>query len=456
MRRPIAVLVLAVVATVAAAVPAPAAGDPGLDRQWGLERINAQAAWSVGRGAGTVIAIVDSGVQLDHEDLVDKLVPGFNAIDPAAPASDDCGHGTHVAGIAAASTGNGLGIAGVAPDAKIMPVKVLRYYPLEDSCGGSLDAVNRGIRHAADSGADVINLSLGGDTDAILGPKFTEAVRYAWSKGAILVVAAGNQFVLGSGFADEPAIVVTSTSKEDQASYFSNGTGQAKWAMAAPGGARSLNEPASSQILSTYLDRDDPSRRDVYGYLQGTSMAAPHVAGAAAVLRGLGLSPQETVDRLLATAEDLGSRSTYGAGRLDLAAAVAGLGEPEPAPAPPPEEPVAPASTPPTASPETSPPAEPTTAAEPTTEPAASNSADDTPTEPETAAGDPGEAPEVTVPDERGIDETESDEAILTTLDDEGGSGGQAAAGTVAALAAAMAAAGAWRQRHHLPRAHTR
>ncbi len=318
--------------------------DPGLALQWGLADIGAPVAWAAADGTGTTIAIVDSGVDLAHEDLSNKIVASVDCIgsggDPTkcidGGGGDDDGHGTHVAGIAAAVTGNGRGVAGVAPGASLMAVRVLQHTcDVLGNCtaSGTASAVVAGVRWAADHGADVINLSLGGSTQAVLGPEFADAVSYAWDEGAIPVVSAGNQFVLGSGFSDEPALVVSAVGRDDAKAGYSNGVGQAKWGIAAPGGdgddtatdCRTGGEPHT--ILSTYWQPDwGPN---VYACLAGTSMAAPHVSGAAAVLRSAGLTQEQTVDRLLDTAKDLGSAgpdSTFGAGRVDLAHAVEGLG----------------------------------------------------------------------------------------------------------------------------------
>lgn len=318
-----AVVAVVLVALFVGLVPGVAhASDPARDQQWALDVIGADAAHAVGQGPGVTIAIVDSGVDLDHEDLTDNLVAGIDLVDPDTPPQDEFGHGTHVAGIAAAVGGNGRGIRGVAPRARIMPVRVLD----EDGRGSSSD-VSQGVRWAADNGADVVNLSLGEAGQQVFGSSLVDAIEYAWGRGVVVVVAAGNEFVLGSGFSDEPALVVSATTRDDHEPDYSNGVGNARWGMAAPGGGcQLLTCPREDGVFSTYWEADRP---DVYAYLSGTSMAAPHVAGAAAVLRSLGLSPRETVDRLLATAEDLGPSgrdSTYGAGRLDLAAATAGLG----------------------------------------------------------------------------------------------------------------------------------
>ncbi len=321
--------------------------DPGFSLQWGLDAIGALAAWDVSTGDGVTIAVVDSGADLDHEDLRNRITAEAsclgtgglpeNCVEGDGGAQDDAGHGTHVAGIAAAEADNGLGIAGVAPDADLIIVKVLQQptdCAADDSCqpSGTADDVAAGIRWAVDQGAEVVNLSVGSTTQAVFGPSFEAALVYAWENGAIPIVAAGNDIILGSGFSgDEPAIVVAALNNTGQAALYSNGVGRAQWALSAPGGEQdtaSSCAPGANAIgiLSTYFDATTDA--DDYACLAGTSMAAPHVAGAAAVLMAAGLSPAETVERLLATAGDRGlpgPDSTYGAGVLDLAAAVADL-----------------------------------------------------------------------------------------------------------------------------------
>ncbi len=297
-------------------------GDPLRAKQWGLEQVGAPAAWGTANGKGIIVAVVDSGVDLAHEDLASQILPGLDLVDGGTPQDAD-GHGTHVAGIAAAATDNDRGVAGIAYGARLLPVRVLD----ENGEGRSSD-VATGIRWAADQGADVINLSLGDLGQPLFGPAFASAIRYAWSKGAICVVAAGNDYLLSSGYADEPAIVVSAVDRSGAKPAYSSGVGSARWGIAAPGGAGSILEPTEADVLSTYWS---PGKTNQYGYLAGTSMAAPHVSGAAALLRSLGLSPQQTVDRLLATARDIGPSgrdSTFGSGLLDLAAAVKGQAPP--------------------------------------------------------------------------------------------------------------------------------
>ena len=309
-RRLLALVLAASTLTVAGAA---AAGDPGRSQQWALDRIGPAA----GRGAGVVVAVLDTGVDLAHVDLRDRVLPGVDLVDSDDVAQDENGHGTHVAGIIAATDGNGAGIAGVAPSASILPVRVL------DADGsGTLDTVVAGVRWAVAHGADVVNLSLSEDAQAVLGPSLADALREAWAAGVVPVIAAGNQYVLGSGFADEPAMVVGATTRDDTKPTYSSSVGSARWGIAAPGG----EQPALGQdgaVLSTYWVA---GMTDQYAYDAGTSMAAPHVAGAVAVLLGMGMSPQQAVDRLLATADDIGAAGrddTFGAGRLDLREAAA-------------------------------------------------------------------------------------------------------------------------------------
>ena len=337
---PLGVLVVAATAVLALGARPAGAGtvDPGYAQQWNLARIDVQAAWAQAQGQGAVVAIVDSGVDLGHEDLRDRIVGETSCFgtdgDPercGGSGQDADGHGTHVAGIVAADAGNGRGVVGVAPEASLLVVRVLHERCDIDGCavGGSGADVAAGVRWAARHGADVINLSLGNTVSRTPGTDFDGAIDEAWARGAVIVLAAGNDLAADPLAADSPAIVVTATDRADGRPSYTQGTDDtgppARFGMAAPGGETGdtpescATQPAG--VLSTYVQHG----QSTYGCLAGTSMAAPHVAGAAALLRGLGYGAEETRDRLLATADDLGAPGpdpVYGAGRLNAGRAV--------------------------------------------------------------------------------------------------------------------------------------
>ncbi|MEA3055608.1 MAG: thermitase, partial [Actinomycetota bacterium] len=254
MRR-LAALVLFVLSGLTLA-PAQAAGDPGRPSQWGLDRIH--AGEERGQGDGITVAVIDSGIDRTHVDLRDNVLAGADIVGHDDDPSDENGHGTHVAGIIAAEAGNGAGVVGVAPKAKLLPVRVL------DANGtGSVDDVVAGIHWSIAHGAKVLNLSLGEDTQTLLGPSLADAINEAWKNGVITVIAAGNDYLLGSGFRDEPALVVAGTTRDDGTpSYAGGGVGSAKWALAAPGG----EDPARGDdgaILSTFWVA---GKQDQYAY----------------------------------------------------------------------------------------------------------------------------------------------------------------------------------------------
>lgn len=334
MRPRNAFLALAVtLSLITGAGPASASEDPSYADQWGLEQIGAETAWTRTTGTGVRIGIVDTGVDLEHEDLAGKVVASANCVgsagDPGAcqdTAQDDQGHGTHVSGIAAAVTDNAKGIAGVAPDAELVVAKVL-----SSAGAGTSEDVTAGIKWVVDHGARVVNLSLGDPAMAItslLGgdDDLKEGVDYAWSRGAVPVLAAGNSNALGLGFegsayGDINAIVVGATGPGDKVAEYSTSTGEAKWALVAPGGAG--NGVRTDDILSTFWVE---GQQDAYEWLSGTSMAAPHVSGAVALLLAQGHTAQSAVQRLLDTADDsvpCGSTSPTCRGRLDVATATA-------------------------------------------------------------------------------------------------------------------------------------
>lgn len=307
--------------------------------QWGFDRIHTQDGWSIGRGAGITVAVIDSGVALNHEDLKDQVRGGIacrgTGGDPAkcsGSPQDDDGHGTHVAGIIAAEAGNGPGIAGVAPDARILPIKVLFRDCADCPSSGDAGDVVAAIRWATANGADIINLSLGSTESAVFGPGFLDAITDAWEAGIIPVIAAGNQFVLTANFGDTPAVVVAATTRDDGIPSYGNGVGDAKWAVSGPGGDEGDTATSCAQngspigILSTYFDAGNNAS---YACLSGTSMAAPHVSGALAILLSAGLGPDQAIGVLRSTAVDLGAAGAdrvFGAGLIDLGAAADATG----------------------------------------------------------------------------------------------------------------------------------
>jgi len=312
MRR--ALLAVAILLLLLLPASAGAAADPRRGEQWNLDMIGSDAAHATARGAGAVIAVVDSGVQRTHPDLAGRLLPGTDIVD-GGPPDDGDGHGTHVSGIAVAATGNGTGIASVAPSAKILPVRVL-----DDSGAGTSEDVAAGIDYARRSGADVINLSLGSEIPIIGaagGDEIDAAIRRALAAGIVVVAAAGNNGVpvCEQPAADDGLLCVGAVDKRRQHSFFSSfGEGLG---VVAPGG--SALPMSGEDILSTV----PPS---TYGEMAGTSQASPHVAGVAALLVSQGVRGQAAVRRIIATATDLGPAGNdpeYGHGLVNARAAVA-------------------------------------------------------------------------------------------------------------------------------------
>ncbi len=301
MKRLLVVFAAAVLCATAA-VPALAAGDPYRDKQWGLDRIDSSQSWAGSRGAGVTIAVVDTGIDLTHPDLKSKIVSHVTCIDSCVTGGDDDnGHGSHVAGIAAASTSNGIGIAGVAPSAKLMAVKVLG----ADGRGYCSD-IGLGVRWAADHGADVINLSLSPATFGLdFGCGLQAAAEYAWDKGVVVVVSAGNDGLINL-YGSSKLIVVGATGPDDAPASYSNSGAD----IYAPGGDTGGSCNPSTCVLSTYKDGG-------YASIQGTSQATPHVSGIAGQLVAKGYSNSQVLGRLASTAD-----SVHGIRRVNAARAV--------------------------------------------------------------------------------------------------------------------------------------
>ncbi len=274
--------------------PAAASDDPFFDRQWALDQIGAPRAWTVTRGVGIVIGIVDSGVEASHPDLAGKVALTADCYNRLfcvdGGNTDPDGHGTLIAGVAAAGTDNGRGVAGVAPDARLAVAKVLG-----PGGAGRAEDINLGIRWAVDHGARVVNISLGDPKafTSLTGSPLRAGIDYAWTKGAVPVLAAGNYGGVGTeNYGALNALVVGATDATGGVAAYSSAIGNAKWGLVAPGGS-GVPGP-DNNVISTVTGAG-------YASSAGTSMAAPHVSGAVALLLAQGLSPSAAVAKLLAT-----------------------------------------------------------------------------------------------------------------------------------------------------------
>ncbi|MEO1671332.1 MAG: S8 family peptidase [Cyanobacteria bacterium J06631_2] len=286
--------------------------DPQYNKQWNFRNINVEQAWDETKGAGVTVAVIDTGVSKVPDLKSTKFVKGYDFVNNKDDASDDNGHGTHVAGTIAQSTNNGYGVAGIAYEASIMPLKVL-----SGSGGGTISDIAEAIKFAADNGADVINMSLGGGGASNM---MEEAIKYAYNKGVVVIAAAGNE---GRNAASYPArypdvISVSATNAAgDKASYSNFGAGVD---ISAPGGS------ADSDTGKIIQNTINPSTGEsVFVGFQGTSMAAPHVAGVAALVRATGVdTPDEIRDILKQSARKVEEDhlNHFGAGHLDANAAV--------------------------------------------------------------------------------------------------------------------------------------
>jgi subtilisin family serine protease len=289
-----------------------AVDDPQTGDQYSLDQMRVRQAWGTTTGAGNVIAVLDTGVKLDHPDLAGRLVAGYDFVNDDTNPSDDNGHGTWVSGIIVAKANDGYGIAGISWSDKVMPVKIMN----GEGSGSTADLLD-GLRWAADHGADVINMSIGGFPYSQL---VQDAVNYAWGKGAVLVGAAGNnrreETFYPASF--DNVVSVSATQVNDEFSNWSS------W-----GPKVDVSAPGSSVLTTncytcTYADHDTWGS---HTFISGTSFATPNVAGVVALIRAKypTYTPAQVVSRLVGTTDDLGYAgwdSRYGRGRVNAQRAV--------------------------------------------------------------------------------------------------------------------------------------
>ncbi len=275
---------------------------------WGIDKVDADLSWGLTSGDVVKVAVIDTGIETGHPDLTDNIKGGYNAIDPTRSAEDDNGHGTHVSGIIAASN-NAIGVVGMGPQIDLFAIKVLNRRG-----SGYLSDIIEGLDWAVQNGIQVANMSLGTTVDV---QSFHDAVVRAYDAGMVLVAAAGNNSAAVNYPAAYPEVIaVSATDSSDNFASFSS-----------RGSEVDISAPGVS-VYSTYKGK-------IYKTLSGTSMASPHVAGAAALLLTVrekcdtnfdGMcSPDEVQNRLESTAKDLGSAGYdvyFGAGRLDVYSAL--------------------------------------------------------------------------------------------------------------------------------------
>ena len=317
--------------------PAGASNDTAFAQQWNLQKIGAPSAWNVSTGTGVTVGIVDSGADSGHPDFGGRVTT-YRCTDTggsqancggAGSGEDENGHGTHVAGIVGATKDNGEGIAGVAPEVKVVVAKV--FVCDNSACqnpGASYRDVEAGVKKVLDLGARVVNLSLGDPGFGSSGllcdnSDFKSLLDYIWNRNAVPVFAAGNcgQGLLSgsSDFRTANALIVGATGPDDTVAGYSSDLSGTKWGLVAPGGAdSSCSSNSGGCVLSTWPRSKISSGQAPYAWLRGTSMAAPHVTGAMAAILARQPDKVAAVNALLAGLDKISCRSGC-QGRLNLA-----------------------------------------------------------------------------------------------------------------------------------------
>ena len=311
--------------------------DPAYSYQWHLDNneyggINMESAWDISTGSVVVVAVIDTGVAYENYNIYCQapdlagttFVQGYDFVNNDTHPNDDEGHGTHVAGTIAQTTNNNYGVAGVAFNCSIMPVKVLN-----ETGFGYYSGIADGIYYAANNSADIISMSLGGPEPS---QTLEDAVTYAYNEGVTIVAAAGNEYQEGNppqypAAYDDYVIAVGATRYDETRSYYSN-TGS-YLDLAAPGGDMIVDQNGDGYadgVLQQTFVPGDPCNFSYFWFYQGTSMATPHVSGVAALLIANGVTgPDNVRDILESTAEDKGAPgwdAEYGWGLVDAQAAL--------------------------------------------------------------------------------------------------------------------------------------
>jgi serine protease len=289
------------------AAPEPWLGDSVRAEQWHLKTLNVAGAWTYSSGSGVTVAVIDSGVDAGHKDLQGQVLPGLDLVDSGGDGDTDLvGHGTTVSALIAGRSDDEAGVVGIAPKAKILPVRVLdRENRYDDAL-----IVAKGVRWAVDHGARVINLSLGGNGSS---PALAAALDYAFAKDVVVVACTGNASTSASSGvwypAREPGVIAVAGMEKD---------GDVLWSGSITGKETVVTAPATQLV---------GARPGGYWRVQGTSFAAPMVSGVAALIRSRWptMSSAEVVNRIIKTAKDRGSAGRdgqYGYGLVDPAGAL--------------------------------------------------------------------------------------------------------------------------------------